>query len=562
MSDERRLHKRVEVRAVVRMHFSTIGEFLQSQAENISAGGMQIVAGRELASGDLVGLEFRMAGDQPLIEGTAEVKWCRAQGEHFRLGVEFQQLDERSRAIIQQAVEHAAAQAPMLTEDLVVDAGEADLDTVDLDTMDLEPVDVEDVVAGFEEPAGDDLSAPISFDDAPAGDDAPLFESSVPADPWDVETADSPGGADFGDLEAADAAPASGDPLDFGDIELADEVEEVEADAFAATAPADAAATGFEADAPAVEEVDVDAAANFADLAFDADEVPPAGTVDNDLFGDASSTGDQAVAAASSEPQPGFDFDDLEDAGPVGADDDALAAADAPADKPAKHRVEAADGSSRRLRLIGGGVLVLLLAGFAAWGLLPREAAYDLVEVNPPPVPEAPVAPLADPEVLEPEAADPEAADPEGSDPESDSGGSAEPEPEPEPAPPVPPPARPAPAPTPKAAAPAPAPAAPVAAVARVTAIRAEAGALLQIEGDGIWPGRYRFFALASPPRIVVDLIGVELAPGVRAPAARAPVDNVRVGRHEDRIRIVLDMQGDTPFTVEPEGNVLRVRRR
>jgi hypothetical protein len=87
-----------------------------------------------------------------------------------------------------------------------------------------------------------------------------------------------------------------------------------------------------------------------------------------------------------------------------------------------------------------------------------------------------------------------------------------------------------------------------------------EPGELLRIAGDGLFADRVRTLLLDDPPRAVVDLLDAELADGSRAASDHPDVIRVRIGRHSDRIRVVLDLRESRTITTRVEGDQLIVR--
>jgi len=71
--------------------------------------------------------------------------------------------------------------------------------------------------------------------------------------------------------------------------------------------------------------------------------------------------------------------------------------------------------------------------------------------------------------------------------------------------------------------------------------------------GVGLMPVRVTHFALERPARLVVDVYGRSLPnPDVRViPVADPLVRRVRVARHSGRMRVVVDLEGDTPPAYE-----------
>ncbi len=525
MSDERRQHARVPTDAIVRMHFSTIGEFLQSQAENISTGGMQLTTSQPLAVGDLVGLEFRLTSNYPLIEGTATVKWCRPAGAVFQVGVEFGDLDERSQRVIAEAVRHQERGTTELTDDLLVspDGPDEIVELPDGAALDVETADLEPV---FDVPAVTPPSVPAST-----------------PEPWDVEEVVAD------DLPAAEAFEAE-DVGDFGDADWGDVTLDMP--------DADEAASPAAADGTAASSVEAAETFDFEDLSIGAPQ------------------GRSSAAAAGSPPQPGtFDFgtadfteESIEEAADLGTGAHASNEAPRPDSGAAKPRViSPASGLKSRRALIGVGAVGLLAVALIVWGLLPREEIAEPLAAAPAAAPSPqPRAPKPATDAVAGAAATAAAVGVPAQDmgaPATVPTPAAEPQPkaEPQPSPATKTPAKAAPSsPAPR---PEPTKSATGDGASSIVAVRAGSGStLLTVEGDGSFEGRYRTFALREPARIVVDLKGVSLAKGVRAPAVSGDLSGVRIGRHEDKIRLVLDMRGDTPYTIILDGAQLHVRRR
>ncbi|MHC4108122.1 MAG: AMIN domain-containing protein, partial [Planctomycetota bacterium] len=83
-------------------------------------------------------------------------------------------------------------------------------------------------------------------------------------------------------------------------------------------------------------------------------------------------------------------------------------------------------------------------------------------------------------------------------------------------------------------------------------------GTEIALELDGR-PAQYESSTLSDPSRLVVDLHGISEASGKRQIAVgTAEVDRVRVGRHPDRVRVVLDLADDEArYAIEPDGSRL-----
>ena len=73
--------------------------------------------------------------------------------------------------------------------------------------------------------------------------------------------------------------------------------------------------------------------------------------------------------------------------------------------------------------------------------------------------------------------------------------------------------------------------------------------------------GTYDLIELRDPPRLAIDLHGFDRSPRARQAGAGAPVKDVRFGKHEDKIRVVLDAAGPTmpKYQIERTRQGLRV---
>lgn len=512
---ERRKHQRVAVRTIVRMRFQSIGDFLQSYAKNISGGGMQLAVAQELAVGDVVGLEFKLKTNYPLIEGTAEVKWCRPYGEHYLVGVSFLDLDERSQKVIAEAVQLRLREQRGI--DLNSEIGGDD-----------EIVDVSDT----------DVLAP------PAEDDADFTAAFTFGE---ADAASSPSGSAF--------AP----PLDADELEVTaePEIEEMDFDVASVAAAEDAVdIEEVEADFGVAASSDHRVGASIEELQQEMETRAPA--TDADLFEDTELESGQAE----------FDFAvETTHAEPQAGGNTAVA-----------HSIESVPRGGGRKRLLAIVAAVLLVgagAGVAWWLLTANPApmaevpAFDPSPPAPPAVVPASPAATVVPATVAAGGANTAAAEvqrepttPAATQPES------RPEPDQPPAPPAEPFAQPAPLkPEPRAVAkvqpePAPKPVAQLGGkLTQITGFAPGGGnVMLELVGDGSFEGNFKYFALASPPRAVIDIFEVKLGAAVRSIRSDHPhVSKVRVGQHANKVRIVLDLQADRGFTVRADGTRLSV---
>ena len=97
---ERRRHLRVPVALVVKLKFSSVGQFLESHASDISRGGM-FIRGEQASVGQTLIVQFD-AGSERLVEGTARVVRLVPEAG---IGVEFIDMDELSAELIAAVVE-------------------------------------------------------------------------------------------------------------------------------------------------------------------------------------------------------------------------------------------------------------------------------------------------------------------------------------------------------------------------------------------------------------------------------------------------------------------------
>src|SRR3954463_12814153 len=98
--EERRRHQRAPVDLEVSLRFSSVQQFLSAYAGDISESGMLIrLEGTQHKTGELVTLHFD-AGKERIVQGTARVVRVEPAG----IGVEFVQLDELSRKVIEMIV--------------------------------------------------------------------------------------------------------------------------------------------------------------------------------------------------------------------------------------------------------------------------------------------------------------------------------------------------------------------------------------------------------------------------------------------------------------------------
>lgn len=99
------------IKFVIRVYFETIGEFIENYGPHVSEGGMTLMLTKELKPQDMVGIEFKLKSEYPLIQGKARVVEVIPEGKGYRVRVQFLELDEKSRQVIQQAIKMRGSQA-------------------------------------------------------------------------------------------------------------------------------------------------------------------------------------------------------------------------------------------------------------------------------------------------------------------------------------------------------------------------------------------------------------------------------------------------------------------
>ena len=103
-SVERRRSERADV--LVRVDYQTVDEIFSDFARNINEGGMFVETDQPAAVGTQVSLQFRIPGsDQPVVStGTVVRVSDDTSAGSPGMGIEFDQLDERSRRLINDLV--------------------------------------------------------------------------------------------------------------------------------------------------------------------------------------------------------------------------------------------------------------------------------------------------------------------------------------------------------------------------------------------------------------------------------------------------------------------------
>lgn len=112
---DRRRYPRAELDLLVQYRYSSLEEFMEKMASNLSTGGMFIVTETPRPEGATVYLRFTLDDGVPLIEGIGRVVRVNPPGDPDRapgMGVEFESLDDESVSLIESIVEQRLVPAP------------------------------------------------------------------------------------------------------------------------------------------------------------------------------------------------------------------------------------------------------------------------------------------------------------------------------------------------------------------------------------------------------------------------------------------------------------------
>ena len=113
VASDRRKDTRIPISTLVRLRFTTFGDFFAEHATNLSPGGMFIRADSAPEKGSLVFLQFSLEDGSQLIEGVAEVVRTVAPGgeEPPGFGVQFREMNPQSVALIRGICERKALES-------------------------------------------------------------------------------------------------------------------------------------------------------------------------------------------------------------------------------------------------------------------------------------------------------------------------------------------------------------------------------------------------------------------------------------------------------------------
>jgi molecular chaperone DnaK len=107
---DKRSGQRTPVGLLLKLSYGTVDEFVERFASNISRGGVFIRARDPKPVGTLLAFELRLHGGEVVVRGQGVVRWIQREDPAARppaapgMGVQFLELDERSRAIVERMV--------------------------------------------------------------------------------------------------------------------------------------------------------------------------------------------------------------------------------------------------------------------------------------------------------------------------------------------------------------------------------------------------------------------------------------------------------------------------
>ena len=97
---------------LVRLSYGSVDEFVDRFATNLSRGGVFIRTRSPKPPGTLVAFELKLATGETVVKGLGTVLWSRQEDPHSNppvapgMGVQFTDLDDASRALIERVMEH------------------------------------------------------------------------------------------------------------------------------------------------------------------------------------------------------------------------------------------------------------------------------------------------------------------------------------------------------------------------------------------------------------------------------------------------------------------------
>ncbi len=117
--DSGRKQDRKALSLLVKLQHPNLDTFVEQYATNLSPGGMFIRTKSPPAIGTRVRFEVQIAGGVRVMKGSAEVKWVRQPGDPAGaagMGVEFEELEASTRALVDRMLEAARSRLQALAE--------------------------------------------------------------------------------------------------------------------------------------------------------------------------------------------------------------------------------------------------------------------------------------------------------------------------------------------------------------------------------------------------------------------------------------------------------------
>ena len=117
MNAERREFERAPLNMLVQFKVGDMDEFMSEYGVNISLGGMFIRTTQPREMGSMVYLQFRLKDGSKLIEGLGKVVHVNPP-DHAApgMGIEFVNLDDKSRDLIQEIVSERVGELDQASE--------------------------------------------------------------------------------------------------------------------------------------------------------------------------------------------------------------------------------------------------------------------------------------------------------------------------------------------------------------------------------------------------------------------------------------------------------------
>jgi len=208
MDQNKRTTDRKSISLLVQLKHSDVGTFAEEYAVNLSPGGMFIRSRQPQPIGTRLRFEVQIAGGVRVMRGTAVVRWVRLTNDPAGapgMGLQFLELDEYTRALVDKMLERKKAAEP--ASDLNASPGVA------------KPLAAMPSVAPVSQ--GGWAAPPPAFVPPPSPVDEPLSDED---DPFTAKTV--PGSIGDGPIDPMDmlnvpvSAPPTSDASDLDDVDI------------------------------------------------------------------------------------------------------------------------------------------------------------------------------------------------------------------------------------------------------------------------------------------------------------------------------------------------------